>query len=162
MAIALLAIVGLALIYTEFFLPGGVLAVIGGIALFISAMLCFSRTSSPLWGMTYFILLVAATVCVCRLALWKIRRSKVKDRFYLEKDQEGFVAASFDSGLIGKKGNVLTELKPAGHILVEGVQYQALSEVGFLSKGEPVEVVGGKGSHLLVRTYVKRTTNLSQ
>ncbi len=157
MFIILLAIVGFALIYTEFFLPGGILAVIGGISLLASIILCFMHVS-VLWGILYILFLILAVILICNLALWKMRRSKIKDRFYLENDQEGFLAASFDQTLIGKTGIVFTELKPAGHILIEGIQYQALSEVGFLSKGETVEVIGGQGSHLIVRTPIRRTT----
>ncbi|MBS0653976.1 MAG: NfeD family protein [Verrucomicrobia bacterium] len=157
MFIILLALLGLALIYTEFFLPGGILAVIGSISLLASIILCFMHAST-LWGSLYILFLILAVIGICKLALWKMRRSKIKDRFYLEKDQEGFLAASFDQTLIGKTGTVFTELKPAGHILIEGTQYQALSEAGFLSKGETVEVVGGQGSHLIVRTTIKRTS----
>lgn len=155
MLIALLALIGLALIFTEFFLPGGILAVIGAIALLISSILCFMQTTA-LWGILFLILLIAALIGTCQLALRKIRKSGAKNRFYLEKDQEGYVAAAYDAKLIGKTGVVWTELKPAGHILVEGAQHQALSEVGFLSKGETVEIVGGQGSHLIVRTPQKR------
>lgn len=157
MFIILFAILGLALIYTEFFLPGGILAVIGSISLLTSIILCFMNTST-LWGSLYILFLILAVISTCKFALWKMRKSKTKDRFYLEKDQEGFLAASFDREMIGKKGTVFTELKPAGHILIEGTQYQALSEGGFLSKGEAVEVVGGQGSHLIVRTTIKRTS----
>ncbi len=157
MFIILLAILGLSLIYTEFFLPGGILALVGGISLLASIIFCFMH-GSQFWGILYILFLIGIVVLVCNLALWKMRGSKIKNRFYLEKDQEGFLAASFDQNLIGKKGTVFTELKPAGHILVEGIQYQALSETGFLSKGETVEVIGGQGSHLIVRTTIKGTS----
>lgn len=156
MFIFLLAAIGIALIYSEFFLPGGILAVLGGISLLTSSILCFMQAST-LWGVLYLLFLMIAAFLTCRLALWKMRRSKTKDRFYLEKDQEGYVASSFNDNMIGKQGTVFTELKPAGHILIEGTQYQALSETGFLSKGDPVEVVGGQGSHLIVRTTLKGT-----
>lgn len=157
MFIVLLALLGLALIYMEFFLPGGILAVIGSISLLASIILCFIHTSA-FWAILYILFLILAVIFICNFALWKMRKSKIKDRFYLEKDQEGFLAASFDQRLIGKAGTVFTELKPAGHILIEGIQYQALSAAGFLSKGETVEVIGGQGSHLIVRTTIKRTT----
>jgi len=157
MFIVLFAILGLALIYTEFFLPGGILVVIGSISLLTSIILCFMHTST-VWGSLYILFVILAVISICKFALWKMRKSKTKDRFYLEKDQEGFLAASFDREMIGKKGTVFTELKPVGHILIEGTQYQALSEGGFLSKGEAVEVVGGQGSHLIVRTTIKRTS----
>jgi membrane-bound serine protease (ClpP class) len=80
-----------------------------------------------------------------------VKRSQGKGNFYHGEDQEGFLASAFDPELIGKEGTVSTELKPAGHILVDGHVYQALSETGFISKGSAVKIVGGKGSHLIVR-----------
>ncbi len=81
-----------------------------------------------------------------------------RSRLVLEKDQEGYVASSFEAQMIGKTGTVMTELKPAGHILVEGQPYQALSEAGFLSKGDPIEVIGGRGAYLIVRKLLKETS----
>lgn len=156
MLILFLAALGLVLIYTEFFLPGAIFAILGSIALLISSILCFMRTEALL-SVSYLLFLIVATALTCKFALWKMKHSRTKDSFYLEKDQEGFVASSFDHSLIGKRGTVFTELKPAGHILIEGTQYQALSETGFLTKGEHIEVVGGKGSHLIVRITLKRT-----
>jgi membrane-bound serine protease (ClpP class) len=72
-------------------------------------------------------------------------------RLVLTDDQEGYVGVTFDEKLIGKTAIVQTELKPAGHILVDGKQVQALSETGFVSKGVEVLIVGGRGAHLLVR-----------
>lgn len=72
-------------------------------------------------------------------------------RMVLTEDQEGYVASQFELSVIGKIGVVVTELKPAGHIAVDGKHYQALSESGFVSKGKKVLIVGGKGAHLIVK-----------
>ena len=102
------------------------------------------------------LVLLPVVLVTCKIALWQIRRSKEKGHFYHGNDQEGYVAASFDQSLIGKEGVVSTELKPAGHILVDGQLYQALSETGFIGKGDHVHVVGGKGAHLIVRTSQRK------
>lgn len=148
--ILLLASVGITLIFLEFFLPGAVLATIGTLALLVSLGLFFVQYPA-FWGIVYMLAIILAVFFTCKLALWRIKRSKTKSHFYHDEDQEGFVASSFDQNLIGKEGTVSTELKPAGHILVEGKLYQALCETGFVSKGGRVKVVGGKGSHLIVR-----------
>lgn len=74
-----------------------------------------------------------------------------KSPLILKEDQEGFSASEFDHQMIGKVGEVVTELKPAGHIMIEGALFPALSEAGFIDKGKTVKVVGGRGFHLIVR-----------
>jgi len=148
--IFLLGLVGLILIFLEFFLPGAVLAVIGTLTLLVSLGLFFAQYP-VLWGLIYMFALLPIVFLTCKLALWQIQRSKEKGHFYHGYDQAGYVASSFDQSLIGKEGVVSTELKPAGHITVNEQLYHALSETGFIGKGNTVRIVGGKGSHLIVR-----------
>ncbi|MBS0604330.1 MAG: serine protease [Verrucomicrobia bacterium] len=148
--ILLLGIAGIVLIFLEFFLPGAVLAVIGTLTLLISLGLFFAQYPA-FWGIVYMLAMLLAVFIICKFALWRVKRSQGKGNFYHGEDQSGYQASSYDQNLIGKDGIVATELKPAGHILVDGKLYQALSETGFISKDVSVQIVGGKGSHLIVR-----------
>jgi membrane-bound ClpP family serine protease len=148
--ILLLSCVGLLLIFLEFFLPGAVLAVMGTLALLTSLGLFFAYYPA-FWGILYMLALLLAVFAICKLGMWRIHRSKKTGNFCNAQDQEGFLASSFDVSLIGKEGIVSTELKPAGYVLIEGKLYQALSETGFIAKGAPIKVMGGKGSHLIAR-----------
>lgn len=78
------------------------------------------------------------------------RRSKLFNRFVLKGEQEGFRAVEFNAELIGKTGICLTDLKPSGHVLVEGEDRQALSESGYLTKDTEIIVTGGRGAYLTV------------
>ncbi len=73
---------------------------------------------------------------------------------YLNSAQEGYLASEFDKTLIGKSGEALTDLKPAGHILVEGKRYQAVSKTGYLDKGSKIEIVAGEGAHFIVKGII--------
>lgn len=148
--ILLLAIAGLVLIFLEFFLPGAVLAVLGTIALLISFGMFFAHYSA-IYGVVYMLVILLCVAATCKCALWRVKSSRKKGNFFHGEDQEGYLASSFDQTLVGKDGIVSTELKPAGHILVDGHLYQALSETGFIVKGAAVQIIGGKGSHLIVR-----------
>lgn len=53
--------------------------------------------------------------------------------------------------LAGYRGRALTPLRPAGRVEVEGQPYDARSTGAFLEPGTPVEVVGVRGTGLLVR-----------
>lgn len=148
--IVLLLVAGLILVFLEFFLPGAVLATLGVISLLASTALVF--IGYPIqWGFLYFLGVLLLVFATCKCGIWKLKRSKTRGDFYSGQDQEGYSASSFNADLIGKEGIVSTELKPAGHIAVEGQVYQALSETGFISKGAVVKIVGGQGSHLIVR-----------
>ncbi len=144
-----IGLIALLCLYMEFFLPGGILALcafllgIGGTALF------FWKAPEFWLGAVYLAVFIFTALAVCFLALRTIRRSK--DSFYLREDQEGFVSSSFEEDLVGKEGIVSTELKPAGHVRIEGAVYQALSQGDFIIKGTTVEVVTMKGSHLIVK-----------
>jgi membrane-bound ClpP family serine protease len=148
--IGLLALIGLVLIFLEFFLPGMIFAICGTILLLSSVGLFFIQNAA-IWGLFYLFSLLVLLVGTCKIALLWIKKSKDKDQFYLENNQEGYVAAQFDKTAIGKKGIAYTELKPAGHIFIEGKTQQALCETGYVQQGAVIHVVGGKGGHLIVK-----------
>ncbi len=144
-----IGLVGLACLYGEFFLPGGILAVVA-VCILIGSIIVFSFSGSePFWIFCYGLFLLICSILVCKLALKNIRRSK--DSFFLKQDQEGFVSSSLEQELLRKEGTVATELKPAGHVRIEGKVYQALSQGEFLEKGSIIEVVSIRGSHLIVK-----------
>jgi membrane-bound ClpP family serine protease len=52
-------------------------------------------------------------------------------------------------GPVGKKGTALTELEPAGIVLIDGERWQAVSRVP-VKKGSPVVVLAAEGLRLTV------------
>lgn len=147
----ILGIIGLLLVYVEFFVPGGVAVVIGGFFLITSVVWFGIQTTDPTWSFVYLFIVIVLVILVCKLALRHIRASAKKHTWYADQDQEGYIATSFDKDLIGKTGTSLSNLKPSGHILIEGKQVQALSEEGYIEEGTKVQVTGGRGSHLIVK-----------
>ena len=81
-----------------------------------------------------------------------MKKGKFKGIF-LNTAQNGYVASEFAKELIGKKGEAISDLKPAGHILVEGKRYQAVAKIGYIEMGSSIEVIGGEGAHLIVKVY---------
>ncbi len=142
-----LALVGLFLVYLEFFFPSGILGVVAAASLIASIIVFIFQGYAWGWSATYAILLLVATGFVCKLAF-----SKVKKKVSLHDDQEHFVAVSYDKDLIGKEGIVLSDLKPSGHILIEGKRVAAFSEVGYIPKDTRVVVTSGRGSMLIVKS----------
>jgi membrane-bound serine protease (ClpP class) len=147
-----LAFSGLLLIFLEFFLPGAIMA-IGGAILLLSSLFVFHMAQpSILLFASYLIGLAVSVYLVVKLALWQVKATGKKGTIYLSADQEGFQASLYSKELIGKIGSAATDLKPSGHIWIEDRTFQALSKSGYIDKGTPIQILGGHGSHLIVKT----------
>ena len=146
----LLLLLGLLLILFEFYLPGSVMAILGGIAI-LSAIILFAQTHSALAVFLFVVVAILSVAGLIRFALWRIVKAKPESSIYLNKDQEGYIASSYDREAIGKKGVVMSDLKPGGYILIDGKQHQAISISGYISKGETVDVVSGQEESLIVK-----------
>lgn len=150
MLISLFAILGLIFIFLEFFLIGAVFALLGSLFIVISLVLFFLNNPIIL-SLIYLVGTILAIMGTCKGALCWIKSSKRQGEFYLQGNQEGYSAAFFDQNLVDKKGVTITELKTAGHVLIEQKRYQAVSEGGFITKGASIIVIGGRGAYLIVK-----------
>ncbi|MFN4174800.1 MAG: NfeD family protein, partial [Parachlamydiaceae bacterium] len=137
----LLLILGLLLVFLEFYLPGAILGALGAIFIVSSYVVLIYQGTTPLEFGLFFLGSMLAIYGLIRFALWRIPRAKPGRSIYLKGDQEGYVASHFDKNAIGKEGVVLTDLKPGGYILIDGVQHQAISIEGYVSKGRKITVL---------------------
>ncbi|MCI5053091.1 MAG: NfeD family protein [Simkaniaceae bacterium] len=143
-----LGIVGLVLIYAEFFLPGGIVGGIGGLVLIASYIMLAVDLSDPVWiviSLIIYLLVLAGTIW---LALHFVKKRK---DLFLTDDQEGYVASAYDKELVGKFGVAYSNLSLSGRVTIEGKNYQAISQSQFIHRGSEVEVIGGRGAYLIVR-----------
>lgn len=155
----ILLAVGLFLLLMEFYLPGAVLGTIGAVLLVLSVFFFSSQSGSPIEILLFIVLMIVGIVGVVKFALWQIRGTKKENTIYLDSDQEGFFASSFDSSLIGKSGIALTDLKPGGYILIEKKKYPAISVSGYLVKDSEVTVLSGQGDSLMVKRLNKEPSS---
>ncbi len=146
-----LAILGLLLIFLEFFLPGAIMA-IGGAALLIASGFFFYMENPNIFSLFAFMAFLAtATFVVVRVALWRI----AKKGMISDDSQEGYQASLYVRELVGKLGIASTDLKPSGFVMIEEESYEALSKSGYIDKGTPILVMSGQGSHLFVKEVKK-------
>lgn len=143
---------GLLFIYLEFFLPGAILGTIGAIFLLISIVLFAIATESAVLSILYAVGVILSVVLLIKYTLRRIPKTASKYSIYLKGDQEGYIASTYDKTAIGKTGIVLSDLKPGGYITIEGKKHQAISQSGYISHGEKVEVIGGTEESLIVKT----------
>ena len=151
----LIALAGFLLIYLEFYLPGGIMGITGGVLLF--ANIVYFAIRSP--SLFQLFILVAATivglVVIVKLALNRIKTAKPGEGVYHDDDQEGYCASSYNEEMVGKEGKALSNLSPSGHIIVHGNKLQALSRSGFIAKDTEIVVIGGQGAHLIIKKNSK-------
>lgn len=152
----ILLVIGLFLILAEFYLPGAVLGILGGFSI-LGAIVIFSSEGDSLIEILLFIALCSGLVAILvRFAIWRILKAKPENSIYSDDSQVGFQASSYDVNAIGKKGIVVSDLKPGGYISIEGGEpVPAISLMGYISKGEYIEVVSGQEQSLMVKSVKK-------
>lgn len=154
----ILLIFGLILIFIEFYIPGAIMGIAGGLMVFTSIIMFAMQSQSP-WEIAIYVVVVGVVLgYLIKFAIWRIRTAKPDYSIYSDDSQNGFQASSFDSTAIGKHGVVVTDLKPGGHILVDGKRLQAISQSGYLTKGTEVLVIGGQEESLIVKPIKKETS----
>lgn len=155
----LFLVLGLLLVLLEFYLPGAIMGVAGGI-LIVTSIVLFAMEATSFWWVLLYVAGVAVILFyLFKFAMWRIRTAKPSRSIYLESDQTGYQASSFDSSMIGKKGVVVTDLKPGGHVLVAGKRQQAISQSGYLTKGTEIIVLGGQEESLIVKQIKKDSSS---
>lgn len=86
--------------------------------------------------------------------LWlssRIGEKGIFRKMALHTNLEKTVAMAFDvSGLIGREGEAVTVLRPSGKVNVDGEIYDAVSDTGFIERGEKVKIVRFENSQLYV------------
>jgi len=146
---------GFLLIFLEFYLPGAVMGIAGGILVAASIVIFAVQSDSIIHVVLFILAAAAALVVLIRFALWRIVHTKKEYSIYSDDDQKGYYASSYDKTTIGKEAVVLTDLKPGGHVVIEGKTHQAISVSGYLTKGDHVKVIGGQEESLLVQSMRK-------
>ena len=147
----ILLIVGLALLWLEFYLPGGIFAILSAVFLISAQVSIWTNTESIAAVFIFFIVTCILAIAVVDLALKRIRKSAKNDTFFLSKDQEGYTGAEFSEKMIGKKGVTLTEFGPSGYVLIDGERHAAVCRGPYLDKGVEVQIIAGESAHLIVK-----------
>lgn len=138
------AALALLFIYSEFYLPGGVMACAGAILAMLAMGGSFYYGTTTGW--IFSISMVFAIGIIIMLGIRHARKN-----LSLSHTQEGYVGCDFNEHFIGMEAVVVKDLRPSGFIEVEGVVCQALSQGEYIKKNVKVTVIGGQGAHLIVR-----------
>lgn len=149
-AVVLLFLTGILLLAFEVFTPGGVLGVLGGIAMAAGCGVAFYR-----FGPATGALATAGAVIVLGLMVWVELWVLPRTRFGRKLFQDHAIGATSqpalaETSVIGKSGEAVTTLAPSGYVLLEGRRFEAYSQSGYTAKGAVVRVVGLDNFRLIV------------
>ncbi len=151
-----LFVLGLAAIIVEFFVPAaGLVGIAGSGAVIASIVLVFSRYGTTMGSV--FLLAALVLVPVVMVLYFKLfPKTFFGKRLILGKAQdraEGYVSYTADryNDLSGKEGTTLSNLRPAGTVLIGRQRYSVVTGGEFIGKGEVVRVIKVEGNRILVR-----------
>ena len=158
---AMLFIAGVVLVVVEiFFVPGlgapGVLGLVFIITALVLALIGIPLDVSFETGilteaMTRVMLSLLGAFVLALVLGRLLARSAVGQALVLNESTSGFLSAPTASDLVGRFGEALTDLRPAGKITIDGQRHEATSEREFIPKGARVRVIGREGHELVVR-----------
>ena len=106
--------------------------------------------------MAYSILIAMFIAVIGMVILMKFfgKKLHVFNKFVLTDattTEEGYVSNTNRIELIGKIGEAITPLRPAGTIVVDNERIDVVSEGSYIDAGKKVEVVKVEGSRIVVR-----------
>lgn len=146
----LLQLAGMALIFTEIFLPSGGLLSIMAIALFgYSLFIAFNISVSA--GIAFVVFDIIMIPILVLLGLKMLARSPVTLHTELGS-KEGVI--SQPPGLakyIDKEGKALTDLRPAGTAIIDGKRVDVVSRGEYIEQDSTLVVIVVTGNQIVVR-----------
>jgi len=150
----LLFLLGIILLSIEVFLPGFGIFGIGGIISIITSIIL----TAPCWeaGIISLVLAIVGSILLLLLSFKVLTKRNFWDRLILGtkyKKEEGYIPQVEDLSIhLGKRGEALTILRPAGTVILDDeTRLDVVTDGGFIQKGEKIEVVKVEGIRLIVR-----------
>lgn len=148
--ILFLFIAGIVLLVLEALLPGAVLGVIGGIAMFSGCAVAFSR-----FGLRGGLLSTLVALAILGLALflefYLIPRTRLGRQLFVHSSNTSTSQAPIGTEeIIGREAEAVTTLAPSGYVLVGGKRFEAFCASGHAAKGSRLVVSGRDNFRLIV------------
>ena len=139
------------LVFVELLVPGGLLGILGVLLILTSSGVVIFNGGEY----RYFVVFgeLIGLVASFFLGMYLLSNTRVGNHLVMHKRQkvsDGWVAPSEDPALVGSEGDVLTALRPAGSISVEGRRIDAVSAGEFIDRGARICVIEVEGNRVVV------------
>ena len=152
MLVLILFVIAVVFVYVELFLPGGVFGVLGLVAFIASIVFAFRNYDEMgLW--IAGIELVVATVLIL-VGIKRFPQSHAGKLLILGRNLDkklGFSGTDQLDSFVGREGETVTSLRPAGIAKVGSRRLDVVTEGAFIDKGKKVRVVAVEGNRIVVR-----------
>ncbi|MBR3120181.1 nodulation protein NfeD [Oceanobacillus profundus] len=152
MEAVILLVLGIILIVAEFFVPGGILGLLGIGAIIGSLFMSgydLGHMSMSI-GIAFLVTLIVAIILFKRIGMDKgvFRHIILRDSTATE---QGYVSSTNRLELIGMEGITATPLRPSGIGEFDGERIDIVSEGSFIDRNKSVKVVRVEGVRVVVR-----------
>lgn len=149
---AFLYVMGLVLLMVEAMMPGFGVAGISGVILVFASI---AIISSSFYEAAFLLIGTIIAAILLIVALYKLGYGKrfIKSMILSteQKNEEGYVSSKGYEKYLGMHGTVITPLRSAGTVLIDGKRIDAVSEAEFIDKDIEVEVIKIKGGRIVVK-----------
>lgn len=149
-----LMVLGFMLVGMEIFIiPGfGITGILGVLSLGAGTVLAW-RDFGPAWG----VLLMCASVALSVVGVWVLLKTKAGKRLVLQDAVSAKVHRDEDlQSLVGRRGRVVTMLRPSGTVEIDGERLQVVAEHGeLIDVGTLVEVIHHDVSDVVVTSVAE-------
>ena len=151
----LLAIIGLAAIIIELFVPAAGLIGIVGIACIIAGISMSFVTYGTVTGLLFLLAMLILTPLVIILWFKRFPRSMVGKKLILfnpgEKPGEPPQTVVPPSPLLHCRGTAVSDLRPSGSAVIEGRKYSVVTGGEYIPRGRNILVQSVNGNRIEVR-----------
>lgn len=148
----ILFVVGIGLLILELFVPGGIVGLIGFVAILASLFLA----TDNIVLMAVSILIAISISILASILMIKVFGKKMK--FFKKiiltdstNTESGYVSNKNRTELLGLEGYTVHDLRPSGTVIINDERIDVVSEGSFILKNKRVKVVKVEGSRIIVR-----------
>ena len=158
-AIIALAIIGIAAMIIELFVPAGGIIGLVGLGSIIASIVRTFQTQGNMAGSLFMIGAFIAIPSIFILYFKYFPRTFMGRRLILSKNQSPETGYSSHTEhqyheLKGAYGTTETALRPAGSVIINGERYSAVTDGEFIEQGVSIRVSYTEGNRIVVREGV--------
>lgn len=144
-------VAALVLVFFEIILPGGVLSVLAALCVLTATWFGFDAYGLMGGVAVFFGALFAMGVLVF-VEFKLLAKTSLGQKFFLTSSIDGHTReAVAEDSIIGKEGITLTRLNPSGKIAIEGKNYEAYSQDGYIDRDQAITVVAQDNFKLIIK-----------
>lgn len=150
-AIVLLFLLGIVLLGFEVITPGGILGVLGGLAMLGGCALAFEAFGGT-GGAVATLVALALLGGALYVEFGLLPKTRWGRKFFLQQavDATSQPAVALAADVVGKICEAETTLAPSGYVSLDGRRYEAYSRSGHAAKGARLQVVAVDNFRLIV------------